>query len=106
MTQSGHRQWNLLAFSPIVFDRFVAEVPLRKCEAIRAQHAKGHCFHDCVEKLNATDERKHAMKRNIKAIFVLAVCTLAPVAWAAEPGNDEAITKSDVAKAFKPEFSP
>ena len=44
------------------------------------------------------------MKRNIQAILVLAGCTLASVAWAAEPGNDEGITKADVAKAFKPEF--
>lgn len=46
------------------------------------------------------------MKRTVQAILVLAGCTLASVAWAAEPGNDEGITKSDVAKAFKPEFSP
>ena len=46
------------------------------------------------------------MKRTIQTILVLAGCTVASVAWAAEAGNDEAITKEDVAKTFKPEFSP
>src|SRR4030095_6109975 len=56
-------------------------------------------------KLHAADGSRDIMKPTIQAI-VLASVTLASVAWAAEPGNDEAITKSDVAKAFKPEFSP
>jgi hypothetical protein len=46
------------------------------------------------------------LKQSIRTIIVLAGCTIASVAWTAEPGNDEGITKADVAKAFKPEFSP
>ena len=46
------------------------------------------------------------MKRTIQTILILAGCAVASVAWAAETGNDEAITKEDVAQTFKPEFSP
>ena len=46
------------------------------------------------------------MKKIIRTVFVLALFSSASVAWAAEAGNDEAITKADVADAFKPEFSP
>jgi hypothetical protein len=46
------------------------------------------------------------MKRTIQTLLILAGCTLASVAWAAEAGNDEAITKEDVANIAKPQFSP
>jgi hypothetical protein len=46
------------------------------------------------------------MKPAIRTIFILAGCTVASFAWAAEAGNDEDLTKSDVTKAFKPQFSP
>jgi hypothetical protein len=46
------------------------------------------------------------MKRTIQASLVLAGCTLGSIAWAAEAGNDEGLTKADVAQAFKPQFSP
>ncbi len=39
-------------------------------------------------------------------IAVLAACALTSVAWAQEPGNHEALTKDDIAKIIKPEFSP
>ena len=42
----------------------------------------------------------------IRTAFVLALFSSASVALAAEAGNDEAITKGDVAAAFKPQFSP
>jgi len=46
------------------------------------------------------------VKRTIQTILVLAGCIVAPIAWAAEPGNDEAITKADVAHITAPNFSP
>ena len=46
------------------------------------------------------------MKKIIRTVFVLALFSSASVALAAEAGNDEAITKGDVAAAFKPQFSP
>ncbi len=46
------------------------------------------------------------MKRTIQTILVLAGCTLAAAGWAAEPGNDEAVTKADVAHISQPQFSP
>ena len=46
------------------------------------------------------------MKKIIRTAFVLALFSSASVALAAEAGNDEAITKGDVAAAFKPQFSP
>ena len=46
------------------------------------------------------------MQRTIRTVVVLAVCILSSAAWAAEAGNDEAITKEDVAKIIKPQFSP
>ncbi len=46
------------------------------------------------------------MKRATQTILALAGCALASVAWAQQPGNDEGITKTDVEKAFKPQFSP
>ncbi len=39
-------------------------------------------------------------------IAVFAACALTSVAWAQEPGNHEALTKDDIAKIIKPEFSP
>ncbi|MCJ7528954.1 MAG: DUF3604 domain-containing protein, partial [Methyloceanibacter sp.] len=46
------------------------------------------------------------MRKIIRTAFVLALFSSASVALAAEAGNDEAITKGDVAAAFKPQFSP
>ena len=46
------------------------------------------------------------MQRTIRTVVVLAACIVSSAAWAAEPGNDEAITKEDVAKVIKPQFSP
>ena len=46
------------------------------------------------------------MKKIISTALVLALLSSASVALAAEAGNDEAITKGDVAAAFKPQFSP
>ncbi len=46
------------------------------------------------------------MNRPLQAILVLAGCTLASVAWGQEPGNHEALTKKDIAKITKSEFSP
>jgi hypothetical protein len=46
------------------------------------------------------------MKRTFQTVLMLAGCTLASVAWAAEAGNDEAVTKEDVANITKPQFSP
>src|SRR6476661_7093956 len=46
------------------------------------------------------------MSLTFRTVLAVACCAVAPIAWAAEPGNDEAITKEDVARAFKPEFSP
>ncbi len=46
------------------------------------------------------------MKRSIQAILLLAGSTLASGAWAAEPGNDEGVTRADVAHISKPQFSP
>jgi hypothetical protein len=43
---------------------------------------------------------------NMQAIFVLAGCALAFGAWAVEPGNDEGVTKEDVTRITKPQFSP
>jgi hypothetical protein len=38
------------------------------------------------------------MKRTVQTFLVVAACTLASGAWAAEPGNDEGTTKADVAR--------
>src|SRR5664279_4281048 len=46
------------------------------------------------------------MKRTIQTVLILAGCTIAPIAWAAEPGNDEGVTKADVAHITEPNFSP
>ena len=46
------------------------------------------------------------MKRTLQTIFVLAGCALASGAWAVEPGNDEGVTKADVAHITQPNFSP
>ena len=46
------------------------------------------------------------MKQIIRTILILAGCTIAPIAWAAEPGNDEGVTKADVAHITQPNFSP
>ena len=46
------------------------------------------------------------MKKIIRTAVVLTLVSLASAALAAEAGNDEAITKGDVATAFKPQFSP
>ena len=46
------------------------------------------------------------MKTTIRAIIVLAGCALTVGAGAADPGNHEAATKSDVARATAPQFSP
>jgi hypothetical protein len=60
-----------------------------------------------VHALNgARHPEEAAMKRTIQTILILAGCTVASVAWAAEAGNDEGLTKADVASAFKPQFSP
>ena len=37
---------------------------------------------------------------------MLAGCALASASWAQQPGNHEALTKDDIAKVTKPEFSP
>jgi Protein of unknown function (DUF3604) len=46
------------------------------------------------------------VKRAIQTILVLAGCTIAPISWAVEPGNDEGVTKADVAHITAPNFSP
>jgi hypothetical protein len=46
------------------------------------------------------------MKLTIKTTLLLAGCALASAAYAAEPGNYEAITKEDMAKVATPPFSP
>ena len=44
--------------------------------------------------------------RLLQGMLALAGLCLAPFAWAQAPGNHEAITKEDVAKVSKPQFSP
>ena len=46
------------------------------------------------------------MRLALQTVLVLAGCTLASTAWAAEVRNDEGVTKGDIEKAFKPQFSP
>ena len=46
------------------------------------------------------------MKRIAQTILVVAACTLASVSGAQEPGNHEALTKDDIAKITKSEYSP
>ena len=47
------------------------------------------------------------MKYNLHtAILFLAGCALASSCWPEEPGNHEALTKEDIAKITKSEFSP
>ena len=46
------------------------------------------------------------MKLTLQAIITLATCAFATVIWAQEPGNHEGLTKGDIAKITKPEFSP
>ena len=46
------------------------------------------------------------MKRIPQTILVVAACALTSVAWAQEPGNHEALTKDDIAKITKSEYSP
>ena len=46
------------------------------------------------------------MNTRLPAILAIAACALASVALAAEPGNYEALTKADIAKLTKPQFSP
>ncbi len=46
------------------------------------------------------------MTRNLQSILVLAGWSLMCAVWAVEPGNEYGVSKPDVAKAFKPQFSP
>jgi len=46
------------------------------------------------------------MHRTLHTILALIVCTLTPCALTAQAGNDEGITKADVANLTKPQFSP
>ena len=46
------------------------------------------------------------MKYTAQTLVALAACALTSVAWSQEPGNHEALTKDDIAKITKPEFSP
>jgi hypothetical protein len=46
------------------------------------------------------------VKRTIQTILIFAGCAIAPVAWSADPGNDEGVTKADVAHITQPNFSP
>ena len=46
------------------------------------------------------------MKHTAQIFVVLVACALTSVAWSQEPGNHEALTKDDIAKITKPEFSP
>jgi hypothetical protein len=46
------------------------------------------------------------MRRISHAVLILAACATASVARAQQPGNDEGITKEDVAPLAKPQFSP
>jgi len=46
------------------------------------------------------------MIRPTHIILVLVTCTLSFVAWAQEPGNHEGLTKEDIAKITKTEYSP
>jgi len=41
-----------------------------------------------------------------QTVIVLTILILAPTAWAVEEGNYQAITKEDMAKVSKPQFSP
>ncbi len=46
------------------------------------------------------------MTYTAQTLVALAACALTSVAWSQEPGNHEALTKDDIAKITKPEFSP
>jgi hypothetical protein len=46
------------------------------------------------------------MKHTAQIFVVLVACALTSVAWSQEPGNHEALTKGDIAKITRPEFSP
>jgi len=46
------------------------------------------------------------MKRTLQSILGLTIGTFASFTWAAEPGNDEGVTKADVAHISQPQFSP
>ena len=46
------------------------------------------------------------MKRIAQISLVVAACALTSVAWSQEPGNHEALTKDDIAKITKTEYSP
>ena len=46
------------------------------------------------------------MKPNISTLLVFAILTIASEAYAAVPGNDEGVTKEDVAVVTKKQFSP
>ena len=46
------------------------------------------------------------MNTRLPAILAIAACALASVALAAEPANNEALTKAAVANLTKPQFSP
>ena len=46
------------------------------------------------------------MKRTIRALIVFAGCVATGIAGAADPGNHEGATKSDVARVTAPQFSP
>lgn len=46
------------------------------------------------------------MKPTAQTILALAGCIVASSALAAEPGNDEGLTKADVAHISRPQFSP
>jgi len=53
-----------------------------------------------------TRRNTFVVKRIAQTVLLLAACTLASVALAREPGNHEALTKDDVTKIARPEFSP
>jgi hypothetical protein len=48
----------------------------------------------------------HVRGRFGKSALMAAACTLACMAWSAEPGNEYGVSRDDVEKAYKPQFSP
>jgi hypothetical protein len=46
------------------------------------------------------------IKRTLRVTLLLSACAVSTAAGAAEAGNDEAITKADVARAIQPQYSP
>jgi hypothetical protein len=55
---------------------------------------------------NEKRKETYTVKRTIQTILVLTCCTLTSGASAAEVGNDEAVTKEDVANITKPHRYP